>query len=106
MVEQLKLLIYQVKTGQQAKRDAELKMLQAQINPHFLFNTLNSLKWSAMMSGNESVKQGIESLSELLRNTILVKEEFIPLESEIENLLHWQRFSASDMGIRSSFPAG
>ncbi|MFC0335811.1 sensor histidine kinase [Paenibacillus sepulcri] len=89
MVEQLKLLIYQVKTGQQAKRDAELKMLQAQINPHFLFNTLNSLKWSAMMSGNESVKQGIESLSELLRNTILVKEELIPLESEIENLLHY-----------------
>jgi two-component system sensor histidine kinase YesM len=64
-------------------------MLQAQINPHFLFNTLNSLKWSAMMSGNDAVKQGIESLSELLRNTILVKEELIPLESEIDNLLHY-----------------
>jgi two-component system sensor histidine kinase YesM len=89
MVEQLKFLIYQVKSEQQAKREAELKMLQAQINPHFLFNTLNSLKWSAMMSGNEAVKQGIESLSELLRNTILVKEELIPLETEIENLLHY-----------------
>ncbi|WP_256760628.1 sensor histidine kinase [Cohnella sp. WQ 127256] len=89
MVEQLKALIYQVKSEQQAKRDAELKMLQAQINPHFLFNTLNSLKWSAMMSGNDAVKQGIESLSELLRNTILVKEEFISLEMEIENLLHY-----------------
>lgn len=89
MVEQLKQLIIQVESEQQLKRDAELKMLQAQINPHFLFNTLNSLKWSAMMSGNESVKQGIESLSELLRNTILVKEELIPLETEIDNLLHY-----------------
>jgi len=89
MVEQLKQLIFQVASEQQAKRDAELKMLQAQINPHFLFNTLNSLKWSAMMSGNEAVKQGIESLSELLRNTILVKEELIPLEDEIANLLHY-----------------
>lgn len=89
MVVRLKQLIYQVGEEQQAKRDAELKMLQAQINPHFLFNTLNSLKWSAMMSGNEVVEQGIASLSELLRNTILVKEEMIPLEKEIENLLHY-----------------
>lgn len=89
MVVRLKQLIYQVEEEQQAKRDAELKMLQAQINPHFLFNTLNSLKWSAMMSGNEVIEQGIGSLSELLRNTILVKEEMIPLEKEIENLLHY-----------------
>ncbi|MWV43714.1 sensor with HAMP domain protein [Paenibacillus sp. HJL G12] len=89
MVEQLKQLIGQVQSEQQAKRDAELKMLQAQINPHFLFNTLNSLKWSAMLGGNESVTSGIESLSELLRSTIMVKDEFIPLQTEIENLLHY-----------------
>ncbi|MGN7355852.1 sensor histidine kinase [Paenibacillus sp. SAF-054] len=89
MVEQLKQLIGQVQSEQQAKRDAELKMLQAQINPHFLFNTLNSLKWSAMLGGNESVTNGIESLSELLRSTIMVKDEFIPLQTEIENLLHY-----------------
>ncbi|MED5015691.1 sensor histidine kinase [Paenibacillus chibensis] len=89
MVEQLKHLIGQVQSEQQAKRDAELKMLQAQINPHFLFNTLNSLKWSAMLGGNESVTSGIESLSELLRSTIMVKDEFIPLHTEIANLLHY-----------------
>jgi len=89
MVEQLKQLIAQVQSEQQAKRDAELKMLQAQINPHFLFNTLNSLKWSAMLGGNESVTSGIESLSELLRSTIMLKDEFIPLRTEIENLRHY-----------------
>jgi|GEM_PF-214527 len=89
MVGRLKELIDQVETEQQAKRDAELMMLQAQINPHFLFNTLNSLKWSAMMGGNDAVSQGIGSLSELLRNTILVKEELIPLARELDNLSHY-----------------
>ncbi|ANS77020.1 sensor with HAMP domain protein [Paenibacillus yonginensis] len=89
MVTELKLLIRQVQLEQQAKRDAELKMLQAQINPHFLFNTLNSLKWSAMLSGNESLTQGIGSLSELLRNTILDREELIPLSKEMANLRHY-----------------
>lgn len=89
MVAQLKRLIYQVEIEQKAKRDAELKMLQAQINPHFLFNTLNSLKWSAMMSKNTVVEEGIASLSELLRNTILDHEEMIPLSKELDNLLHY-----------------
>ncbi|SFB49053.1 two-component system, sensor histidine kinase YesM [Cohnella sp. OV330] len=89
MVGRLKELIYQVESEQQAKRDAELAMLQAQINPHFLFNTLNSLKWSAMLGGNDAVSQGIASLSELLRNTILVKEELIPLDRELDNLTHY-----------------
>ncbi|MGN7764518.1 sensor histidine kinase [Paenibacillus sp. 22594] len=89
MVGQLKRLIDQVGLEQKAKRDAELKMLQAQINPHFLFNTLNSLKWSAMMSGNTIVEEGIGSLSELLHNTILDQEEMIPLRKEIDNLLHY-----------------
>jgi len=89
MVRRLRQLVDQVEQEQQGKREAELKMLQAQINPHFLFNTLNSLKWSAMMSGNGSVEQGIESLSELLRQTILDQDELIPLEQEIGNLLHY-----------------
>lgn len=89
MVARLKQLIYQVEIEQKAKRDAELNMLQAQINPHFLFNTLNSLRWSAMMSGNSIVEEGIASLSELLHNTILDQEEMIPLRKEIDNLLHY-----------------
>lgn len=89
MVAQLKQLIYQVEMEQKAKRDAELKMLQAQINPHFLFNTLNSLRWSAMMSNNSVLEEGIGSLSNLLHNTILDNDEIIPLRKEIDNLLQY-----------------
>ncbi|WP_411344349.1 sensor histidine kinase [Paenibacillus sp. WLX1005] len=89
MVGRLQTLIRQVQTEQHAKREMELKMLQAQINPHFLFNTLNSLKWSAMLSGNPSLTEGIGSLSELLRNTILMREEYIPLSREADNVQHY-----------------
>lgn len=89
MVGRLQTLIRQVQTEQHAKREMELKMLQAQINPHFLFNTLNSLKWSAMLSGNPSLTEGIGSLSELLRNTILLREEYIPLSREADNVQHY-----------------
>lgn len=99
MVGRLQTLIRQVQTEQHAKREMELKMLQAQINPHFLFNTLNSLKWSAMLSGNPSLTEGIGSLSELLRNTILLREEYIPLSREADNVQHYgniQRIRSGD----------
>jgi two-component system sensor histidine kinase YesM len=78
-----------VKEEQKVKRQAELKMLQAQINPHFLFNTLNSFKWVAMLSQNNTLNKGLESLSVLLRNTILNKNNLVPIEEELDNLSHY-----------------
>ncbi len=94
MVERLKALIVEVELQQSRKREAELKMLQAQINPHFLFNTLNSLKWSAMLSGNKTLEDGLGALSGLLKDTILNKEEIISLEKEIENLNNYATIQA------------
>jgi two-component system, sensor histidine kinase YesM len=86
MVERLKALVDEVIDQQAKKRVAELNMLQAQINPHFLFNTLNSLRWSAMLSGNKTLEKGIGALSGLLQNTIVNSNEMITLEAEIENV--------------------
>lgn len=89
MVEQLKGLIEKVQLEQTAKREAELKMLQAQINPHFLFNTLNSLKWTAMLHNNQTLAEGLESLSTLLKNTILDKQEQTTIKEDLDNLAHY-----------------
>lgn len=86
MVEHLKALVDEVTIQQTKKRVAEINMLQAQINPHFLFNTLNSLRWSAMLSGNQTLEKGIGALSELLKNTIVDSNEMIMLEDEIKNV--------------------
>ncbi|NMO97858.1 cache domain-containing sensor histidine kinase [Paenibacillus lemnae] len=90
MVHQIQKLLIQTEQEEKAKRETELQMLQAQINPHFLFNTLNSLKWAAMMSRTgEGVSRGLSALAELLRNTIVDKSEFVTLHDEIENLKNY-----------------
>lgn len=50
------------------KRDLEYKMLQSQINPHFLYNTLNSIKWMAVTQGADGISEMTTALSRLLRS--------------------------------------
>lgn len=89
MMHRIQNLIVKLELEEQKKREAELSMLQAQINPHFLFNVLNSLKWTAMMSQSYSVAEGIDALANLLRDTINNNNEFITLEKEMENIEHY-----------------
>ncbi|SEO89987.1 sensor histidine kinase [Paenibacillus sp. OV219] len=89
MMQRIYKLIEEVKEEQARKRDAELSMLQAQINPHFLFNTLNSLKWAAVMSQATSVGDGLGALAELLRSTIVNKDEQVTLRDELRNISNY-----------------
>ena len=59
-----------VEKEQAEKRRAEIRMLQAQINPHFLFNTLDSLRFTSMMNNVPVVSDGLAALSHLLRSPI------------------------------------
>lgn len=89
MVSRINKLIVNIKEEQEVKRDMEIRMLQAQINPHFLFNTLNSFKWIAMMNQDYTVSEGLGALSILLRNTIVDKKELVTIEAEIENVKNY-----------------
>ena len=75
--------------NEEQKRSLELSILQYQINTHFLFNTLNSLRVVAQMNSVPILEQGISSLSFLLQQTLVKKQEIIPLSQEIENLNHY-----------------
>ncbi|MDR9830004.1 histidine kinase, partial [Vibrio sp. FNV 38] len=68
-----------------AARDANMKALQAQINPHFLNNTLEIINWKARLSGNEDVSKMISSLSTMMNATMNRKNEaFITIEEEMK----------------------
>lgn len=67
-----------------AARDANMKALQAQINPHFLNNTLEIINWKARLSGNDDVSEMISSLSTMMNATMDRKNEaFITIEEEL-----------------------
>lgn len=66
------------------QQEAELKALQSQINPHFLFNTLETIRMSAVIEGSKKSGKMIYHLSRLLRYS-LGEEESVPLARELEN---------------------
>lgn len=69
---------------QQQKRKSELKALQSQINPHFLYNTLDSIIWMAEGKKNEEVVVMTASLARLLRQSISNEEEQVSIGQEVE----------------------
>lgn len=97
MIIKIKELINKVKTNEEEKRKGEIKVLQAQINPHFLYNTLNTIKFLAVLQGADNIKKVSESLSILLhlnmedRNFITVEEEV----QYINSYLHIQKYKYS-----------
>ena len=69
---------------QEEKRRSELKALQSQINPHFLYNTLDSIIWMAEGKKNEEVVLMTASLARLLRQSISNEDEVVPIANEVE----------------------
>ena len=86
MADTIQHLMEQQKDQEKKKREMELQMLQYQLNPHFLFNTLNSLRFVAAMHKDQIVSDGIQALSSLLQNTLTNKNEYITIKEELENL--------------------
>lgn len=66
------------------EKESELAALQAQINPHFLYNTLDSLYWQAMEAGNEDVAESILALSQLFRLVLNQGKREVMVSHEIE----------------------
>jgi hypothetical protein len=66
-------------------KETEIKALQAQINPHFLFNVLNTIAWKAEIEGKSDIYQMALSLGELLRANILsIDKDFVTLREELD----------------------
>lgn len=102
MLDDIKLLIDRIYSAEREKRDAEMLALQSQINPHFLYNTLNSIKWLAHMQGAAAIENSIASLSSMLAFAAKNGEDFIPVGDEVQfvkdyieilNLRYYNKFT-------------
>lgn len=85
----IKTLMQNNLDNERKKRDAELKSLQAQISPHFLFNTLNAVRWAAINNNTKKAADMVLALSNLLRMTVVKGDELITVEEEINNLKNY-----------------
>lgn len=89
MLRRIRELMDQIINEQEAKRKSELDVLQSQINPHFLYNTLNSVTRMAELGRNEEVVTTITSLSRFFRISLSKGDHIIPLRDELEHVRHY-----------------
>lgn len=87
---------------QNEKRQAEIHALQMQINPHFIYNTLASIKWLIWQGNKEKSIETIDAFIGLLRNTISNKSELIAVKEEIENLKNYVQINSVRHGEKIS----
>jgi two-component system sensor histidine kinase YesM len=89
MVGRINSLVEKEREDQAALHKAELELLQAQINPHFLYNTLDSLIWLAESSRNVDVVKMVTNLSVFFRNSLSRGMDIITLKAEKEQVLSY-----------------
>ena len=100
LVEALKQKNNEIQEASERQKNAEIKALEAQINPHFLYNTLDSINWRAIDAGEEEISDMLGILGSLLRYSISNINGIVPLSVEIEWLkkyvfLQRERFNDS-----------
>jgi len=100
MVKQIEYLIGELKENERQKTQIYYESLIAQINPHFLYNTLNSIKWAASLSNAPNVVNLIISLGALLEASTSRRGDIVTLEQEIEYVKHYMNLQYARYGER------
>lgn len=82
MSQKIRQLVEENTRMEENKREMEIKMLKSQMNPHFLYNTLNTIKWMAIMKGEDSIVDCTSALGDLLQPLYRDNRTFWSLENE------------------------
>jgi two-component system sensor histidine kinase YesM len=81
--DKIDLLKTQVQKNEAKKKEADMQALQAQINPHFLYNTLSSIQWIALMNKDKQIAEMVGALSDFMRFSLNKGEEYCHVRQEI-----------------------
>lgn len=89
MAHRIKTLVEKNYVTEILRKDAQLKALEAQIDPHFLYNTLDSINWRAKAIGENQISLMVESLGSLLRSTLNESSHHFTLKDELTLVEHY-----------------
>ncbi|UKS26751.1 sensor histidine kinase [Paenibacillus sp. HWE-109] len=92
--ERISRLKDQVQLNEAMKKEADILALQAQINPHFLYNTLSSIHWIALMNKDRQIADMVGALSDFLRFSLNKGEEFCTVQQEISHAQNYAYIQA------------
>ena len=97
----LHTVIFRINDYHKKEKEQELMILQAQINPHFVYNTLNTIRIMADMEGKKDLAKAIQSLIHLLRNSIKIGVIFISIKEEVDQIKDY--IALQQLRYRNSF---
>lgn len=89
MVKQMKILLEEKAQIEIKKKEADMMMLQRQIRPHFLYNTLDGIRMKALLNQDMDTADMIEKLSLLLRRTTDIKTDYVTVQEELEYVRYY-----------------
>lgn len=95
MMKRIDGLLDEVLKSVRLQKEAERKALQAQINPHFLYNTLDAVNWLALCDGDETIASVISSLANIMRFSIRNLDAQVAIAEEIDNVKNYVRIQST-----------
>lgn len=103
MASKINELINTVYLSENLQKESQLAALQSQINPHFLFNTLETMKMAAELGETERLKTGLTSLGGLMRYTLSAVKTPVSLDMELRNLSYYMNIQTMLLDDRIRF---
>lgn len=89
MVDNTESLIEKIRLEENEKRENEYRALQAQISPHFMLNTINMIKWMAVIQGNKAIEKALDSFAHVLTFVVRRREEKITIGAQLERIKYY-----------------
>ncbi len=103
MIRKIRSLVEQLRISQQIQKESELKALQAQINPHFLYNTLSTINWMAMGKHTEKIISMVDNLSLFYRLSLNKGREYLSIDEEVSLVKAYTDIQKTRMDHRINF---
>jgi len=89
MLDRIDQLMAEIHHSMKKQQELEYEVLEAQINPHFIYNTLNGIRSIAILQNHNTIAKAIEALISLLQSSIRIGQNFVSIEEELKQVKNY-----------------